>query len=143
MADPIDPKAKLFAIYNQDRINNGLPTIMPDDFDMGTPEAYSGSRSPKNTRLYLQPKPSSSAVGRITLYYDRINLATITNLTLVKASEANIVDLLPKINTELGVALVAADIVNTTLPASGPFNLTASATNLVYTGTTSVAFGAA
>ena len=113
------------------------------DFDFGTPEPYSGSRSTNNTRLYLTPKAGSTAVGRITLYYNRIALSSITGLTVVKGSAVNIVDLLTQINTELGVELVEADIVNGVLPATVGFSLTASSANLIFTGTTSVAYGTA
>jgi hypothetical protein len=74
------------------------------------------------------------------LYYNRIGLATITSLMVTKTTEANVVDLLSQINDELGVSLIASDIVNTTLPSTGPFTLTATATNLIYTGSTSVAY---
>lgn len=136
----VTPKEKLIAIYNQDRVNNGLAVIVADDFDLDAPAVYSGSRSPKNTRVYLTPKPSSANVGRITLYYNRIDLATITSLMVTKTTEANVVDLLSQINDELGVTLVTSDVVNTTLPSTGPFTLTATATNLIYTGSTSVAY---
>lgn len=136
----VTPKEKLIAIYNQDRVNNGLAVIVADDFNLDPPQNYSGSRSPKNTRVYLTPKPSSANVGRITLYYNRIDLATITSLMVSKTTEANVIDLLTQINDELGVSLVASDMVNTTLPSAGPFTLTATATNLIYTGSTSVAY---
>lgn len=136
----ITPQEKLFAIYNLDRTNNGLPVIDATDFIVGDPEVYSGSRSPKNTRVYLTPKPSSSNIGRITLYYNRIDFATITTLMVTKGAAVNVVDLLPQINEELGITLVAADISNTTLPTTGPFTLTATAVNLVYTGSTNVAY---
>lgn len=136
----INPKEKLVAIYNLDRTNNGLQPILETEFDFGAPETYSGPRSTKNTRIYLTPKASSASVGRITLYYDRINLATITTLAVVKAAEVNVVDMLPKLNEELGITLVAADITNGVLPASGGFTLTASATNILYSGTTNVAY---
>ena len=136
----VTPKEKLIAIYNQDRVNNGLAVIVADDFNLDPPQNYSGSRSPKNTRVYLTPKPSSANVGRITLYYNRIDLATIASLMVTKTTETNVVDLLTQINDELGVTLVASDIVNTTLPSAGPFTLTATATNLIYTGSTSVAY---
>ena len=113
---------------------------MADDFNLDPPQNYSGSRSPKNTRVYLTPKPSSANVGRITLYYNRIDLATIASLMVTKTTQTNVVDLLAQINDELGVTLVASDIVNTTLPSASPFALTATATNLIYTGSTSVAY---
>ena len=136
----VTPKEKLIAIYNQDRVNNGLAVIVADDFNLDPPQNYSGSRSPKNTRVYLTPKPSSANVGRITLYYNRIDLATIASLMVTKTTQTNVVDLLTQINDELGVTLVASDIVNTTLPSAGPFTLTATATNLIYTGSTNVAY---
>ena len=136
----VTPKEKLIAIYNQDRINNGLGVIVADDFNLESPQIYSGSRSPKNTRVYLTPKPSSANVGRITLYYNRIDLATITSLMVTKMTETNTVDLLAQISDELGVTLFASDIVDTTLPNTGPFTLTATATNLLYTGSTNVAY---
>ena len=139
MATPT-PKEKLVAIYNADRVSNRLAVIDGAEFDIEAPVAYSGSRSPKNTRVYLTPKPASVNIGRITLYYDRISLATITTLMVKKTTETKTVDLVGQLSDELGVVLIASDIVDTTLPATGPFTLTATATNLMYTGSVQVAY---
>lgn len=139
MATPT-PKEKLVAIYNAGRVSNGLPVIDGAEFDIEAPVAYSGSRSPANTRVYLTPKPASVNVGRITLYYDRISLSTITTLMVKKTTETKTVDLVGQLSDELGVVLTASDIVDTTLPATGPFTLTATATNLMYTGAVQVAY---
>ena len=90
--------------------------------------------------MYLTPKPASVNIGRITLYYDRISLATITTLMVKKTTETKTVDLVGQLSDELGVVLTASDIVDTTLPSTGPFTLTATATNLIYTGAVQVAY---
>ena len=78
-------------------------------------------------------------VGRTTIYYNRIDMAaSLTGLIVSKGSATTLIELLPALSEIIGVQLSANDVVPVALPASGSFTLTASATNLLYTGSTSV-----
>lgn len=135
----LTPKEKLMAIYNADLVANGKPVIVPDDFDMSPPAAYSGPRSTKTTVIYLQPKAASPNIGLATIYYNRINLASITTLRVAKGSSTTLTELLADLNLELGLAFVASDFSPVALPsAPGTFTLTATAGNLAFTGATTV-----
>lgn len=134
----LTPKEKLIAIYNADLIANGKTAINVDDFDMSTPAAYSGPRSTKTTVIYLQPKASSPNIGLATIYYNRINIGTITTLKVTKGSATTLTELLPNLNTELGLTFSATDFSPVSLPSSGTFTLTATATNIAMTGSTTV-----
>ena len=134
-------KEKFLAVTNAKRVTDGEPILLMTDIDFGTPEAYSGSRSPRTNRIYLTPKASSIMVGRATVYFDKIDLATITSLAVVKGAATTIAELLPQINDEMGVALEVTDIVPGALPGSGTtFTLTASAGNLLFKNATTVTF---
>lgn len=135
----LTPKEKFIAIYNADLAANGKPTLNPDDFEMSVPANYSGPRSTKNTVIYLQPLASSPYIGLATIYYNRINLATISTLRVSKGSATTLGELLPTLNIELGLNFSTADFTTTTLPSGlGTFTLTASAANLAFTGATTV-----
>lgn len=135
----LTPKDKLMAVYNAELQANGKPTIDPADFDMSAPAAYSGPRSTRNTVIYLQPLAASPSFGLATIYYNRVNLATVTSVRVTKGSAATLTDLLPALNIQLGLEFVAADFSPVTLPsAPGTFTLTATSTNLVMTGSTTV-----
>lgn len=133
-------KDKIFAVYNALRVADSKPTVLANDFVMGVPADYNGPSSPKNTRLYMSPSATSPSVGRITLYYDRIDLVDITTLAITKGAAIMISDVLEQINDELGIELAVTDIVDAALPPAGPFTLTASAANLIYKGSCSVAY---
>ena len=136
----ITMKQKIVAVYNADRTALGEPTIVEADFVFGAPSDYNGPQSPADTRLYLTPLAASSSTGRITLYYDRLVLDDIISLAIEKGTAVMVSDILDQINDELGIVLQTSDIVDAALPTVGPFTLTASATNLLYKGSTSVAY---
>ena len=136
----ITMKDKIFAVYNAQRVADSKPTVLANDFVVGVPADYNGPSSPKDTRIYLTPIAASSSVGRITLYYDRIDLADIITLAITKGAAIMISDVLDQINDELGIELATTDIVDAALPPAGPFTLTASAANLLYKGSCSVAY---
>lgn len=128
------PRDKFFAVLNKHLADNSYPTIDPAEYEMGAPANYAGSAYPRNTRLVLDPPLSSPSAGRTTVYYDRIDFATVTNIVVPKGSAVTVNDLLPTINEELGIALASTDIISENLPTNGTFPLKASTTNLIYKG---------
>lgn len=126
-------KTKFFAVVNKHLQDNGQPTIDPADFTVNVPATYTGSAYNRNTRLVLDAPLESTSVGRTTIYYDRINLATITGLNVEKGAATTLLQLLPAINELMGVQFEAADVIDVVLPSSGTFELAASASNLIYT----------
>lgn len=136
----LDPKRKLVAIYNKDRADAGLQPISYDDYNFSNPTPYSGVKSANNTRVYLTPKSTSAAFGRITVYYNRINLATITGQKVVKGAATTVTQLLPEINEELGVELTSLDIEEAPLGIASTFTLTASPNSYIFTGSTIIGY---
>lgn len=127
-------KTKFFAVVNKHLTDNGDPAIDPDDFLVNVPQVYTGTAYDRNTRLMLDAPLESTSVGRTTIYYDRINMATITGMQVEKGAATNLVDLLPAINELMGVQFLPADVVDVVLPSSGTFEMAASASNLIYIG---------
>lgn len=139
MSNPdLDPKNKIVAVYNKDRTVNSLSTINRADYTFSLPEAYSGPRSTKNTRVKLTPKADTGIYGNITLYYNRISLATLTGFSVVKGTATTAIGLLPALNEELGVELTAIDINEVALGVSSSFVLTASNQCLIFIGSTTI-----
>jgi hypothetical protein len=136
----LNPKLKIVAIYNKRRIDQGLSPINVADYSFSNPIQYAGVKSTKNTRIYLTPNTSSSQFGRITIYYDRIDLSSVIGARVIKHDATTIVELLPSINEELGVELTALDIVDGQLTDNLNFVLRASANSLVFTGSTSIGY---
>lgn len=134
----LNPKNKLISIYNLLRTADGQVPLDLEDFNFGTPVPYSGLRSAKNTKITLSPKNSASIYGKSILYYNRIDLATLDNFAVVKGTATTVLGLLPAINEELGVELEDFDVLEAALGAGPSFTLTASATNLIFTGSTSI-----
>lgn len=134
MATTLDPKEKLFALYNQNRVTRGLLPIEPLEFEMGEPAVYSGPRSTKNTKVQIIPKTTTNVFGTINFFYDRVDLATgVTNPKISKGGFLSIHEALGAINDELGVLMYPSDVVNGPLGTT-TFTLTATASNLIFTG---------
>lgn len=134
MATTLDPKAKLFAVYNQNLVDRGLVPIDPTQFEMQPPTVFSGPQSPLNTRAKVIPKSQTNSFGTINFYWNRENLATaLTNPKIVKGSATTVHEAIAAINDELGVEMSTSDFVDAFLGSTN-FTLTATPTNLVFTG---------
>ena len=101
----LNPKSKIVAVYNKVRVDRGLPAINEVDFEFSNPVPYSGIKSTKNTRIYLTPRANSSQIGRITVYYDRINLSTVVGAKVIRGTATTVSQLLTEINEELGLSV--------------------------------------
>lgn len=136
----LDPKIKIMAVYNKLREDASNPTLDIEDYNFGLPEPYSGPRSPKNTRIKLTPKPSTGIYGYILLYYNRIDLSTLTGFSVEKGSATTVLGLLPAINEEMGVELEPTDVEEAPLGTGTSFTLTASPQNMIFIGSTEIDF---
>ena len=136
----LNPKQKIISIYNKERADRGLSAINIADYEFSNPAPYTGIKSTKNTILYLTPKSTSAQFGRITLYYNRINLNTITGARVIKGSATTVTQLLNEINEELGVELANFDIEEAILGTSPTFTLTASPLSFIFIGSTQVGY---
>jgi hypothetical protein len=142
MSDPsLNPEDKLYAVYNQKRINAGKEPIVPSEFNMGPTEVYSGPRSNHNSRTRLVPKASTASFGRLNLYHDRESLETAitTPLKVVKGNATTIHQLINEINEELGIESTTADWLDGPLGATN-FTLIASPLNRIFLGSTLVTY---
>lgn len=135
MAVTLNPTEKIFAIYNQDRVNRGKQPIVPAEFELQPPTAYTGPRSPTtNTRVKAIPKSAVNSFGTFNFYYNRENMATaIVGAKIVKGSLLTVHGAIAEINEELGIESTTADWVDGNL-GSTSFTLTATPTNLIFIG---------
>lgn len=135
MAVTLNPSEKIWAIYNQDRINRGKLAVNPVEFELQSPELYTGPRSPTtNTRVKAIPKSAINSFGTFNFYYNRENLATaVVNPKIVKGSLTTIHGAIAEINEELGIASTIADWVDGNLGSTN-FTLTATPENLIFVG---------
>lgn len=136
----LNPKLKIISIYNKERTDRGLSVVDINDYDFSNPTPYAGVKSTKNTILYLIPKSTSAQFGKITIYYDRIDLATILNTKVIKGTATTVTQLLPEINEELGVELANFDVEEAILGTSPTFTLTASPLSFIFIGSTTVGY---
>lgn len=138
MATKPTPSQKFFAVLNKQLVDNGKDAVDPADYENPQPRPYTGTIYQSNTFLTLDPPLESTIVGRITVLYDRIDFADFTDIQIEKGSATSLMELLPQINEALGMELALSDVVDTTVPASGTMQVTASANNLIYYGTLNV-----
>ena len=129
---------KIQARFNAKRLENNLPPVDFTGYTMGNPEAYSGRQSTSNTLIYVNPVAASENLGRLKIFLNRLNLVQAVGMAVTRGSATKVSDLLPQLSNELGVVLTAQDIVDDTLPAGISFTLTASATNKLFVGSTTV-----
>ena len=73
------------------------------------------------------------------MFLNRLALATAVGMSVQRGSATRVVQLLPQLSMELGVTLLPEDVNDDQLPAGNSFTLTASASNRLFTGSTTVA----
>jgi hypothetical protein len=134
----LEPRNKIMSVYNRLRQLAGNPELDLEEYNFSVPQPYSGPRSPANTVIVLTPIPSSGIYGSITLYYDRIDLSTLTGFSVARGSATTVLGLLEELNEELGVALTPIDVEEAALPVGSSFTLTASSQNLIFIGSTQI-----
>lgn len=129
---------KIQSRFNAKRVENSLPVVDFTGYTMSNPGSYSGPQSTSDTLIYANPIPSSANLGRLKIFLNRLNLSQAIGVSVVRGSATRIVHLLPQLSNELGVNLIAEDIVDDVLPAGSSFTLTASSTNRLFVGNTTV-----
>ena len=129
---------KIQSRFNAKRVENSLPVVDFTGYTMSNPGSYSGPQSTSDTLIYANPIPSSANLGRLKIFLNRLNLSQAVGVSVVRGSATRIVHLLPQLSNELGVSLIAEDIVDDVLPAGSSFTLTASSTNRLFVGNTTV-----
>ena len=142
MTEPtLNPEAKLYAVYNQQRVNAGLQPIVPSEFIMGPTEPYVGPRSTENSRTRITPKAITASFGRLNIYHTRRDMATAitTPLKVNKGNAVTIHELIAEINEELGIESTTADWLDGSLGATN-FTLIASPLNRVFLGSVLVSY---
>ena len=129
---------KIQARFNAKRVESNLPVVDFTGYNMSLPEAYSGPQSTSNTLIYAVPLASSNNLGRLKIFLNRLSLSSATGMTVPRGSATRIVHLLTALSNELGVNLIAEDIVDDVLPAGSSFTLTATSSNRLFVGSTTV-----
>lgn len=129
---------KIQARYNAKRVEATLPIVDFAGYTMGLPESYSGPQSTSNTLIYSVPLAASNNLGRLKIFLNRLNLSAAVGVVVTRGAFTQISELLPQLSNELGVTLLGEDIVDAALTASTTFTLTASATNRLFIGSTTV-----
>lgn len=132
-----------------DLINNDNSTSLTSSLiQLGLPTAATGGSPVRNTELEISAKAGSGYKGSVVVQYNRLQIqdfvkpATFpSGLQLPVGDAVNYSDLIPEINTALGINLTAADYVDGAIGAwAGTPNETKSITitmnsdSLVYLG---------
>jgi hypothetical protein len=130
---------KIQARFNAKRTENNLPVVDFTGYAMSLPEAYSGPQSTSNTLIYATPLAASNNLGRLKMFLNRLALSAAVGMSVQRGSATRVVQLLPQLSMELGVTLLPEDINDDQLPAGNSFTLTASSSNRLFTGSTTVA----
>ena len=129
---------KIQARFNAKRTEANLPVVDFTGYNMSLPEAYSGPQSTSNTLIYATPLAASNNLGRLKMFLNRLALSAAVGMSVKRGSATRVVQLLPQLSLELGVSLLPEDVVDDQLPAGASFTLTASASNRLFTGSTTV-----
>ncbi len=129
---------KIQARFNARRVENNLSVVDFTGYTMSNPESYSGPQSTSDTLIYVNPVAASENLGRLKIFLNRLNLVQAIGISVTRGTATRIIHLLPQLSNELGVTLTEEDIVDDALPAGISFTLTASATNKLFVGSTTV-----
>ena len=129
---------KIQARFNARRVENNLPVVDFTGYTMSNPESYSGPQSTSDTLIYVNPVAASENLGRLKIFLNRLNLVQAIGISVTRGTATRIIHLLPQLSNELGVTLTEEDIVDDALPVGISFTLTASTTNKLFVGSTTV-----
>ena len=129
---------KIQARFNARRVENNLPVVDFTGYTMSNPESYSGPQSTSDTLIYVNPVAASENLGRLKIFLNRLNLVQAIGISVTRGTATRIIHLLPQLSNELGVPLTEEDIVDDALPVGISFTLTASTTNKLFVGSTTV-----
>jgi len=127
-------KAALQLIYDQvNRDNPNLPVALsPTNAALTkTPVVVSVGTYGRNTRVEFTAYPGSGLQGKITLYYDRINLSQLINFAPTIYAKASILTqkaMLATINDALGITLSDTDLASPDAAITAPNAAVQSAT---------------
>lgn len=139
-------KAALQLIYDQaNRDNPKLPVPLSASNAAltKTPVVVSTSTYGRNTRVEFTAYPGSGLQGRITVYYDRIDLSQLISFNptvYMKPGVATQQDMLAYLNNALGITLSASDLATPTATVAAPnaasqtITMAISAASPAYTG---------
>lgn len=101
--------------------NNGLdPSLRIDDtnFVFEAPISNPEPAVLKNTRMYVRPIAISGRYGRVSIYYDRMDLTAVTDKPVITRGTNTLwSQVVPLINSYYGINIVAADYTDGPLPA--------------------------
>lgn len=131
---------KIQARYNAKRTANSQPVVDFAGYTMSAPEVYSGPQSADNTLLYANPTAASPNFGRIKIFLNRSNMNTAVGITIKKGTATRVSQLLVQLGNEFGLTFTADDFVDDVLGAGSTFTLSASVSNRLLTGSTTVSF---
>ena len=123
-------------------------TFNAKDFNIGTPqivEVTAPDGKKLNTAIELSPSASARFKGKTTVYYNRIDMASIGLIDpyLIPAGEyARISDLLPVLNQHFNIVINKEDILDDVIPvfpgtdptATVPIVFTANSLSILFTG---------
>lgn len=129
------PEMKLAAMANKKRVDNSLERINFEDYEFLNPKNFTGE---KNTRITAISKLESFLISRINIVYNRNPLSEISTITVPKGSFTKIHDLIPALSEEVGIQFSTSDFENGDLPSGASFTLTATSTNKLFTGSTTI-----
>ena len=121
----------ILIFYNQ----QATVPVKAQDYVFDKPSVYEGVDSTRNTKVILRPKVETGFYGKITIFYNRIDLSTLNYaMTVTVDGELLLSELVPQLNDRYGLRLRQSDIVDVQLPSSGSVNLMTSSGSLLFTG---------
>ena len=107
-------KESALLVYDQvNRDNPDLVVKLTPAIAALTSGPTSVTLNQRNTKAVFTGYPGTGVQGNVTVYYDRINLATLFNFVptvAIKDTVLTVRDALPAINNALGLTLVASDL---------------------------------
>ncbi len=100
-----------------DSLNFKLSTNFKlEDFDFGLPAAVTTPNPTHNTVITFGPKAHSGYYGIRKIYYNRVHISELGNISVVKGSATRVSHLLQKINQKYGILITELDIYDAVLP---------------------------
>ncbi len=117
------------------------------EFNFSDPVAVAVPTPTHNTMIRMVPYVHSGYYGSRKVYYNRIHVTELGQISVVRGNAVNVTDLLAQINEKLGILIKPTDIYDAVLPAAIPgetsvaVDLNFRETSVIFYGGTKIVLG--
>lgn len=115
MSDTSNNRIRIIDSFIKANGNILTRTQFLDNFTISDPVRATGLLPRKNSLVKITPKIESKYYGIKTVWYNRVHVTQLGQISVTRTTETRVVDLLPQINAKYSLLLSESDVINNLL----------------------------